>query len=496
MRVRIPRLVIAGLSGDSGKTTVSLSVLAALRARGLSVSVFKKGPDYIDAAWLSSVAGNACRNLDTYMVERERVARRFSAAAAGFDIALIEGNRGLFDGKDVHGTHSTAALARLLRAPVILVINATKTTRTVAALLNGCISFDPDIRIAGVILNKVAGERHRKTLIDSIEAYCDIPVVGCIPKLGADASIIPGRHLGLVPPSEFVSDDRLPEILARIASEHLDVDAMIAIAESSCEIDIDSVEEPRAAKADVRIGYFDDSVFTFYYAENLEALESSGAELVRISSLEDRALPEIDGLYIGGGFPETHAGRLSSNVSMLKSVRLASESGMPIYAECGGLIFLARSLAWDGETHEMAGVFPIDLQMSKRPAGHGYSRCEVDTPCPFFAKGTLIKGHEFHYSSLAGSLEGLATCCSVVEGVGLGSGRDGLLYKSTFAAYVHLHADGVPEWSWNFVSAARRFSGNHADDSVSGKTGERRIGDQSNGNISSLECTVGAGGLS
>ncbi len=495
MRVRIPRLVIAGLSGDSGKTTVSLSMLAALRERGLSVSAFKKGPDYIDAAWLSSVSGNVCRNLDTYMVEKERVTRRFADSARESDFALIEGNRGLFDGKDVRGTHSTAALASLLQAPVILVINATKTTRTVAALVNGCIGFDPNVQIAGVILNKVAGDRHRKMLTDSIETYCSIPVVGCLPKLGADASIIPGRHLGLVPPSEFLSDDRLPGILTKIASEYLDVDAMIAIANASDEIEMEIVEKPRKSEQSVRIGYFDDSVFTFYYTENLEALEASGAELVKISSLDDTSLPNVDGLYIGGGFPETQAGKLSSNTSMLKSVKAASDHGMPIYAECGGLIFLARSLTWDGETHEMACVFPVDLKMSKRPAGHGYSLCEVDAPNPFFAKGTSIRGHEFHYSSLVGSLKELTTCCSVVEGFGLGSGRDGLLRNSTFAAYTHIHADSVPEWSENFVSTARKFSKRDKDDLIVTESNKRQIDNRSGGNVSSLECKIGAGGL-
>ncbi|MCK4372604.1 MAG: cobyrinate a,c-diamide synthase, partial [candidate division Zixibacteria bacterium] len=334
MGLRIPRLMVAGLSGDSGKTVVSLSFLAGLRQRGRSVSAFKKGPDYIDAAWLSAVAESNCRNLDTYMAPRDTVRRRFVAQAQSAGVAVIEGNRGLFDGMDVEGTHSSAALARLLDTPVVLVVNATKTTRTLAALLKGCQSFDSSLNIAGVVLNRIAGSRHEAVIRGAIEQYCSLPVVGAIPKLGTDESVIPGRHLGLVTPAEFGSMDTLMARLTEIAARHLDMEQLIAIAEKAAPMDEVSIDSVEPVQRRTRIAFFKDAVFTFYYPENLEALKANGAELVPLSALDTAALPDdIDGLYIGGGFPETQVERLVANRAMMTSVKQAAEDGLPIYAE-------------------------------------------------------------------------------------------------------------------------------------------------------------------
>jgi len=458
MHVNLPRLVVAGLSGDSGKTTVSLSIVTALLDRGLTVSVFKKGPDFIDSAWLGAVGRTTCRNLDTYLVDPGRVRDRFHTGAAGSDIAVIEGNRGLFDGKDTSGTHSTSELAKLLQAPILLVVNATKMTRTVAAVVNGIIGFDPEVAIAGVVLNRVAGARHRKILTQSIEMFCHIPVLGAVPKLGADASVIPGRHLGLVTPSEFGDNEVLRQKLSEIARNHLDMDDILKLAGTADEIEVAESRPDISTRKDVRIGYFDDSVFTFYYPENLEALESEGAELVPISSLEDEKLPDIDALYIGGGFPETHAERLCANDAMMTSVKDAAEAGLPIYAECGGLIYLSRSLTWKERRFEMADVLQLDLKMHDKPVGHGYARCSVDKANPFYEIGTKIKGHEFHYSGAGGEIgPEVDTCCSMERGVGVTDKRDGIVYKSVMASYTHIHSDGVPEWSRGMVGAARRF---------------------------------------
>jgi cobyrinic acid a,c-diamide synthase len=475
----VARIVIAGLSGDSGKTIVSLSFLTALRQRGLSVSVFKKGPDYIDPAWLSSAAGTACRNLDTFMVEPAVVSNRFVNHADNSDIAVIEGNRGIFDSRDAEGEHSTAELAKLLGAPVVLVVNATKVTRTVAAVVKGCLDFDPGVNIAGVVLNRVAGKRHLSVISDSITAYCGIPVVGAIPKLGRDSTLIPGRHLGLVTPAEFgagaaektggagaagqtrKAGDDLESRLRKIADDHLDVDGIIEIARNASPIESKAVHERQAGKpGTTKIGYFKDSVFTFYYPENLEALERHGARLVPISSLSDEALPEIDALYIGGGFPETHAEQLSRNRKMMESVKKTAADGLPIYAECGGLIYLARSLRWGDEVHPMAGVFPIELQMHRRPVGHGYSMTRVDTTNPFYPVGTLIRGHEFHYSGVVGGGEKMTSCMAVEKGVGLGGARDGIITGNTLACYTHVHADGVTEWASSLVSNAAEYAAN------------------------------------
>lgn len=475
MHVRLPRLVVAGLSGDSGKTTVSLSILTAVMERGLTASVFKKGPDFIDSAWLGAVGKTTCRNLDTYMVDPVKVLERFTSNAVRSDIAIVEGNRGLFDGKDTSGTHSTAELAKLLKAPVLLVANTTKMTRTIAALVNGLASFDDKVRIAGVILNRVAGERHRKILTESIEEFCRIPVLGALPKLGDDSSVIPGRHLGLVTPAEFIDGEALHAKLAEIAAKYIDIDGIIELASGAEDIESGTVAQPSTKPPAARVGYFNDSVFTFYYPENLEALESSGAELVGISSLDDSALPEIDALYIGGGFPETHADRLCSNRSMMASVKNAVEMGLPVYAECGGLIYLSRSLTWHGKKHEMSGVFPVDLEMRPKPVGHGYAHCRVDRENPFLEIGTSMKGHEFHYSGAVTGIDAVYTCLSVQRGVGLGGNRDGLVSKSAFACYTHVHADGIPEWSRSIVDAARRYreeAGSHGVTQLGGSSSE------------------------
>ena len=480
--MNVPRLVIAGLSGDSGKTLVSLSLLSALRERGIAASVFKKGPDYIDAAWLTWAAGVPCRNLDTYMVAPAPLLDAFTTGAAESDIAIVEGNRGLFDGSDATGTHSTAALAKLLGAPVILVVNCTKTTRTLAAIINGCTAFDRDLRIAGVVLNRVAGKRHETVIRESIETYCRLPVLGAIPRYRDDAGLIPGRHLGLVTPSEFESGGQLASRLREIAARHLDLERLSEAARQVSPLRVpDTAVRPTAERARVRVGYFKDTVFTFYYPENLEALANGGAELVPVSSLDDTALPVLDALYIGGGFPEVHADRLVRNRSLMQSVRQASEAGLPIYAECGGLIYLSRSIACGEHRYAMAGVFDLDLRIESQPVGHGYVAVRIDQPCPFFPVGTEIRGHEFHYSGPVTTLPASSMCMAVERGVGVANGRDGLVKRNTLACYTHLHAGGVASWAQAVVRRAEEFRANHQADRVpladSGTNNLRRAAD-------------------
>jgi cobyrinic acid a,c-diamide synthase len=462
---KIPRLVIAGLSGDSAKTIVTLSLLTAFRQRGLKTSVFKKGPDYIDPAWLSLCAKSTCRNLDTFLVDSEDVVQTFIKGSVDSEIAIIEGNRGIFDGKDVCGTHSTAGLAKLLRAPVVLVVNCVKSTRTIAAIVKGCIDFDPDLNIAGVILNKVAGKRHEKIITESIEKYCGIKVLGAIPNLGVDSDIIPGRHLGLVTPSEYNGDDKLTLKLKDLAKNYLKIENIIKIANNVDSIDTEIAAISKFSKPNVKIGYFKDPVFTFYYPENLESLEREGAELVPISSINDKVLPDIDGLYIGGGFPETQAKKLVENKSMMISLKNAADSGLPIYAECGGLIYLSNSLTWHNKTYDMAGVFPIDLIMNEKPVGHGYVEGEITRPNPFFEIGTLFKGHEFHYTGLMDYRNDLDPCIKLSTGRGLGNRTDGLLYNNCMACYCHIHANGMKDWAANFLAMTRENK-NHVNPSL------------------------------
>jgi len=454
------RLVVAGLSGDSGKTIASLSFVTALRRNRHTVSVFKKGPDYIDPAWLSMAAQSPCHNLDTYMVDRDDVLRSFVEHSAKGSVSVVEGNRGLFDGRDAAGTHSTAELAKLIDAPVVLVVDATKTTRTIAAIVKGCVDFDPEVKIAGVILNRIAGKRHATIIAESIEKYCALPILGAIPKLGEESRLIPGRHLGLVTPSEYDNEHDLRSTLDDIAARYIDVDRLIEIAEAAGPVPGVEPGPSRAAvqPAGVTIGYFSDTVFTFYYPENLAALEAAGAKLVPVSSLSDEQLPAVDALYIGGGFPETHAEQLSANRALMDSVRKAAEDGLPVYAECGGLIYLARSLRYGDAVYPMTGLFPIDLEMHTKPVGHGYTSIRVDAPNPFYEVGAVIRGHEFHYSGPAGGLKELTSCMAVETGVGIDGARDGLVDGNTMACYCHVHADGVKDWAPAIVSKACEYA--------------------------------------
>ena len=455
----MPRLVIAGLSGGSGKTIVSLGLLLASRQRGLSVRAFKKGPDYIDAAWLSWASGHPARNLDTYLMGFERTVKSFTLNGEPTGLNVIEGNRGLFDGLDARGTHSTAELAKALSAPVVLALNATKVTRTAAALVLGCQKLDPTLNIAGVILNQVSGRRHEQVLREAIEADCNLPVLGVIPRADLSA-LLPERHLGLVAPQEYGAFEELRTSLVEIVGSRLDLEKLLTI--SRLAPSLAPSEMPCSASADghgLKVGYICDTAFTFYYPENLEALETTGARLVPISALSATSLPEdLDALYIGGGFPETHGETLSANGAFLASLRSAADHGLPIYAECGGLMLLARSILWRGRRHPMAGALPLDVEVCAKPQGHGYSELLVDTPNAFFPLGTILRGHEFHYSRILPAGDLPATACAVRRGTGCFEGRDGILAGNVWASYTHLHALATPEWEQGMLRAARRFA--------------------------------------
>jgi cobyrinic acid a,c-diamide synthase len=379
----------------------------------------------------------------------------FARHAGPEALNLIEGNRGLYDGVDSRGTHSTAALARALAAPVILVVNAAKVTRTAAASVLGCRMLDPELRIAGVVLNRIAGERHAAVLREAIQEVCAIPVLGALPK--ADRNLLPARHLGLVTPLECAGIADLEREILAFAEGRLDLQAIWNIA-----ADVPAPAPPAAiaiapAAARVPIGYLRDRAFSFYYPENLEALEAAGAELVPVSSLLPNALPSgLRALYIGGGFPETHASVLATNTELLGSLRAAAAAGMPIWAECGGLMALARAIRWRGGRWPMAGVLPFEVEVLARPQGHGYTTLRVDRSNPFLPLGTELRGHEFHYSRIAEG-ERPETACAVLRGAGCYDGRDGVIAGNVWAGYTHLHATGAPEWASALVRAAHNW---------------------------------------
>ncbi len=463
---RAPRLVVAGLSGDAGKTLVSLALVLGAREGGLQVRGFKKGPDYIDAAWLAWASAAPARNLDTFLAGRDGVKQAFARHAvrpAGGTLGalnVIEGNRGLFDGMDAEGTHSTATLADLLAAPVLLVLDARKMTGTAAALVRGCQALAPHLRLAGVVLNRVAGSRHQAVASEAIARGCGVPVVGAIPRLD-EPDPLPGRHLGLVMPHEHHATERLADLLRTIGRERLDLDRILECASTAPALedsplptdDSGARQEPTAP---VTIGYLADSAFSFYYPENLEALEANGARLTRLSSLSGDPLPStLDALYIGGGFPETCAAELAANHALLASLRACSDRGLPIYAECGGLMLLANAVTWQRTRHVMSGVLPVDVEMLSKPQGHGYMVLLVDRPNPFFEVGRELRAHEFHYSHVVGELPD--TACAVLRGTGCGQGRDAIVSGNVWASYAHVHAAGLPEWAEGMVTAARRY---------------------------------------
>jgi cobyrinic acid a,c-diamide synthase len=453
-----PRLVIAAPQGRSGKTTVSLGLCAAFKARGLAVQPFKKGPDYIDPSWLSEAAGIPCRSLDPFFYHQpEELLRAFVRPARKADLCLIEGNHGLFDSFDETGLGSTAAVARTLDAPILLVVNATRIGRSAAAIVHGCQTFEPGTNIAGVVLNNVANGRHETRLRQAIENHCHIPVVGSIPR--DERLNIPDRHLGLVPRQEEKAHLSAITACQGAIERYLDLDAVLDIARSASSLptfDQDQTKSKFLPSPRVRIGILRDRAFTFYYPENLETLEEAGAELVFIDSFYHTELPPVDALYIGGGFPEMFMDELSANVSLRASIRQAIENDLPVYAECGGLMYLSQRIVWGERSAEMVGALPVEIEMTGKPQGHGYVVAGVENENPFFGPGTVLRGHEFHNSRLV-SQDHLATAYQLSRGNGLGNGRDGLLYRNILASYTHLHIGGAPDWAKGLVRRAQLY---------------------------------------
>lgn len=459
-QVALPRLVLSGLRGGSGKTVVTLGLIGGLRARGVRVAPFKKGPDYIDPAWLKLASGRDCHNLDTFLMSESDVQASLPTHADGADLAIVEGNRGLHDGMDSAGTYSTAELAKLIDSPVVLVADCTKTTRTIAAMVLGCAMLDRGVRLAGVILNHVASSRQEAVIRRAIEQDCGIDVIGVVRRIRGFS--LTERYLGLLPPAEHSDCRQILDGLTEAVCENVDLDALMSLARSAGPVDLPEAPARRhlsgGRQEGVRIGVVRDSAFHFYYPENLRDLERNGAELVDVSAIHDRALPELDALYIGGGFPETHASLLSGNEGFRHSLRRQVEEGLPVYAECGGLIYLSESVAVDGRDWPMAGVFPVHFTVDRRPQGHGYEIVRVDEDNPWYEVGTELRGHEFRYCRVTDDRSTVGRSALRVErGYGFDGQRDGLIYKNVWACFCHVHATGTPEWT----SAMIRQAVNH-----------------------------------
>ena len=451
------RMLISAAHKSSGKTMVSIGLCAALKSRGHAVQPFKKGPDYIDPMWLSLAAGHPCRNLDLYLMDAPDVVDTFARHAS--EVNVVEGNKGLYDGLSLDGSNSNAALAKLLDLPVFLVIDARGMTRGIAPLILGYQAFDKDIQIAGVILNQLGGSRHESKLREVIEHYTDVPVVGAI-QYDERLSIIE-RHLGLMPSNESIAASAKVKQIGDAIAEQVDLDKLLTLSQKE--------QAPVPAKAcafppsvggkRVRIGIARDRAFGFYYADDLDALEAAGATLVPFDTLNDPHLPEVDALYIGGGFPEACAIELEANTALRSEIRQVIDKGMPVYAECGGMMYLSRSIAFQGRSYEMVGAIPGDVKMHAKPVGRGYVHLREDPEHPWprqDSPATQIRAHEFHYSSLENLPPDLHFAYHVERGHGITGRRDGLILNNLLASYTHLRTIGSCNWAFRFVAFIRR----------------------------------------
>lgn len=466
-RFSMPRLLLSAAHKSSGKTTIAIGLCAALRARGLAIQPYKKGPDYIDPMWLSLASGRACRNLDPHLMGWDEIARLYARASADADASLIEANKGLYDGLALDGSDSNAALARHLALPVVLVLDAQGMTRGIAPLLLGYQAFDRNVVIAGVILNNVGGSRHEAKLRAVLEHYTEVPVLGAVQRQ-PELEIVE-RHLGLVPANE-AADARLRVAqIGRTVGAQVDLDALLAIARGATPLRIPPL--PRRAdigdcppKTAVRIGLARDAAFGFYYADDLERMEAEGANIVVVDTLNDAHLPKLDGLFIGGGFPESFIDELAANASLRGELRTAIEAGLPVYAECGGLMYLARSIYWRGKRGEMVGALPVDTVVGERPVGRGYVEFSESRAHPWArARGedapTRVRAHEFHYSSLRGIPEGTTFALEMSRGHGIDGHRDGIVHRNVVASYVHRRSVGGDDWAARFVAFVRSVAG-------------------------------------
>ncbi len=455
----MPALLVAAPHKSSGKTTLTLGLCAAFAARGLRVQPFKKGPDYIDPMWLALASGQSCYNLDFNTMSHAELEHLYARHAHPADLTLVEGNMGLFDSLSASGGESNADLAKLLGMPVLLVVDAHGATRSLAALVKGFVEFDPELRIAGVLLNKVAGARHAERLREVFSLYHpDLPLLGLVPRDGRVG--MEERHLGLVPSNEAREvADSLSAIRDHVAA-HIDLDRVLSVARQARSIP--AVETPPIPRADVRIAIAQDEAFGFYYPDDLEALRRAGAELVPVDLQHTARLPEVDGLFIGGGFPETRMAELEANSGLRRQIAAAIEAGLPCYAECGGLMYLCRSIRWHAASHQMVGVIPADVVMHQRPVGRGYIRLEETPVHPW--PGALgdgaggFRAHEFHHSSLENLPEGTQFAYRVRRGSGIDGQYDGIVYRNLLAGYTHLRDTQGNHWAERFVRFVRRHA--------------------------------------
>lgn len=448
--------LIAGTASGVGKTTVTLAILAAMRRRGLTVQPFKGGPDFLDAGHHTSVAGRAARNLDTWMLTKESNGDVLREASQGADLVVAEGMMGLFDGKNgATECGSSAEIAKLFQLPVVLVLDAAKSARSIAAVVLGFERFDPKLKLAGVILNRAASERHFQMLENAINTSCDTPVLGWLPR-NTDIAIAE-RHLGLKMLEEVdetgVLEHRI-DALALLAEQHLKLDTLASLscgfnfADSGCHSELPTMPP-------IRVGVARDPAFNFYYEDNFDLLRRQGAEIVPFSPISDTVLPKsLDALYFGGGYPELYARELSSNQAMLNSIRLFADSERPIYAECGGMVYLSNQLTLlDGHKYAMAGVLPITMEMTDKLVKFGYVTVVLTRDCLLGSAGTTLKGHSFHYSRISDDCA-LPTSYRISYSLSSKEEEEGFCVGNILASYIHVYFRTQPGIAQHFLQCA------------------------------------------
>ncbi len=457
------RIYISATRKSSGKTTFSLGLSGVLCKRGLSVQTFKKGPDYIDPLWLGKVTNRPCVNVDFNCMSREEIVTLFGRYQKDVDINVIEGNKGLFDGVDVEGTDSNAAMAGLLDVPVILVLDAQGITRGVAPLLMGYQDFDPKVKISGVVLNNVVGERHESKLRRVIDHYTNIEVLGAIQR--CSDLVIEQRHLGLITQQEDTETDTRVLKITEAIERQVDVDRIIEISGTASSFPVYPIPPASVREDKLTIGVARDHAFCFYYPDDIEEMKRLGASIVYFDTINDNKLPAVDALFIGGGFPETHAQQLQQNHSMRADVQQFINTGKPVYAECGGLMYLTREINWQRRKYQMVGAIPADTDVQNRPVGRGYVKLKVTSDHPWIGSTVAqcsdsslatINAHEFHYSKLLNIDPSVKFGFEVVRGHGVCGNYDGLIYGNIFASYSHMRNSRSNPWVSQFVETVRR----------------------------------------
>jgi cobyrinic acid a,c-diamide synthase len=442
--IGVPRIVIAGTHSGVGKTTIATGLIAALARRGLTVQPFKIGPDFIDPGFHQTACGRVSRNLDGWMLSRRTNLALFASASADADVAVIEGVMGVFDGRCAVGEDgSTAQMAKWLNAPVLLVADASAMARSAAALVRGFEAFDGDLNLAGILFNRVGGCRHVELLREAVGAYCRTGVIGCLPRNPKIA--LPSRHLGLTLACESLTSECLSEMVSWIEN-NLDLDRLLDLARQQApplELIEPQPSRPHAIK--VPIGVARDPAFCFYYQDNLDLLIQCGAELVPFSPIAERALPAgIRGLYLGGGYPELHAAALSENQPMLRAIREFAESGGPIYAECGGFMYLTEAIVdTDGREHPMTGLFPTRARMQSRLAALGYVEPAPTCDALWARHCKAMRGHEFRYSTIDPMPPTVARAYAAPA--------EGYRVQSVLGSYIHLHLLACPGFAERFI---------------------------------------------